>query len=149
MSQTTTQISACDVSVWLDNASGTLTDISGSSNSVNLNFDKEIGMLRTFQSRWPVRQECGKDAQFELIVVYSTAADEGSDILKDWFFESDPGVRTLKVYVPDKNVGADVYSAEVRMENLNFPLSSGNADPVQVTARLLPTGAVSLTTNAT
>ena len=91
MAQTTTHVNACDASIWLDNAAGTPIDISGSSNSITMNFSREIGELRTFQVKWPVRLGCGKDAEFTLRVVYSTASDEGMDILKNWYFADDPG----------------------------------------------------------
>ena len=149
MAQTSTGINGCDVAIWLDKAGGTLTDISGSSNKIDLNFDQELAMFRTFGSKWPKRLECGKDASFALDVIYSSAADEGLDILKDWFFATDPGARTLKIYVPDKNVGSDVYSCEVRIENLTFSAEAGAADPIMVSASLLPDGEVTLVTNAT
>jgi hypothetical protein len=148
MTQTATAINACDASIWLDNASGTLKDISGSSNTINMDFDNELGALRNFGSRWNIRLECGKDATFALSAVYSTATDEAVDILKNWYFNT-PGDRTLKVYLPNKNVGSDVYSGEFRLEKLSIPAESGKAEPIMVTATLRPNGAVSLTTNAT
>jgi hypothetical protein len=148
MPQTTTAINACDAAIWLDNAAGTLIDISGSSNSINMDFDNELGMLRNFGSRWPIRLECGKDATFALTAVYTEAATEAVNILKNWFFNT-PGNRTLKVYLPDKNVGSDVYSGEFRLEKLSIPAESGKADPIMVSATLRPNGAVTLTTNAT
>src|SRR5512139_3171847 len=100
MAQTTTHVNACDASIWLDTAAGVLTDISGSSNSVTMNFSREVGELRTFQVKWPVRLGCGKDAEFTLRAVYSTAAAEAVDIIRDWFFANDPGSRSFQVYIP-------------------------------------------------
>ncbi|MDD5517862.1 MAG: hypothetical protein PHV98_00740 [Candidatus Omnitrophica bacterium] len=149
MAQTTTDITACDASIWLDNATGTLEDISGSTNSVDLSFTKVIGELRTFQTRWPRRQECGKDCVWTLTIVYSTATDEALDIIKTWYFQSAPNLRTCTVYLPDKNIGSDMYSGEFRLQDLKIPASSGNADPVTVTATLVPSGEVILSTAAT
>lgn len=149
MAATTTAINACDASVWLDNASGTAKDMSGSSNVMDMNFDKEIGEFKPFQSRWKTRLECGKDAEFTLTAAYSTATDEALDILKNWFFAADPNARTLKVYLPDKNVGSDVYSCECRLKSLKIPADSKEAGPIMVTAVFVPDGAVTLTTNAT
>ena len=148
MAQTTTGITACDIGVWGDLANGTLTDISGS-NKVSMNFDREIGMFRTFQSQWPRRLECGKDAKFTLVVVYSEAADEGSDLIKDWYHAAAPGDRTFKFYVPDKNVGSDVYSGEFKLLSYSFELVAGSAEAVMVTAELVPNGAITVVTNAT
>ncbi|RPI52772.1 MAG: hypothetical protein EHM56_08015 [Chloroflexi bacterium] len=149
MTQTVTAINAIDAAIWLDKAGGTPTDISGSSNSVSIPLTQQLGPFRNFGSRWPKRLEGGKDGAFRLVITYSTAADEALDILRDWFFATEPGARTIKVYVPDKNVGSDVYSAEVRIESLDIPLDSGKAEPITVTANLLPDGAITHATNAT
>jgi hypothetical protein len=149
MAQTTTGITACDAGLWLDTAAGTATDISGSSNKISMNFNQEIGDKNTFQSKWKRRFECGKDASFTLEVIYTTAADEGFDILKDWFFAAAPGDRTLTVYLPNKNVGSDVYAAEVKIESLAWDAEAGIGDPVMVTASLLPNGEVTHSQAAT
>ena len=149
MAETTTAINACDVKVWLDNAAGTPTDISGSTNACSMEFENNIGELRVLETRWPLRLSCGKDATFSLVVVYSTAADEGSDLLKDWFFSATVTARTLSIYVPDKNVGSDKYSGEVVMENFSVPINAGEAQPIPVSCNLRPSGTWTLTTNAT
>jgi len=86
--------------------------------TVTLNFDHEIGQYIAFGGRWPNRLECGKDASFDLTILYSLTANEGADIIIDWFFASPPGDRTLAIYLPDKNVGSDYYSAEVKIEQV-------------------------------
>ena len=149
MALTTTSVNSCDAGVWLDTLAGTLTDIGGSSNNVSLNFTLNIGEVKAFGNRWPVRRNCGKDATANLSVIYSTAADEGLDILKDWFFSSAPNSRTMKVYLPDKNVGSDVYSGEWQMESLDVPVAANEATPIVVTAVLKSDGEITLTTNAT
>ncbi len=148
MAQTTTAINACDASIWLDKSTGVLTDISGSSNSLNMDFDNELGMLRNFGSRWPIRLECGKDATLTLAITYTTGTDEAVSILKEWYFNN-PGRRSLKFYLPDKSVGADLYAGEFRLEKLSIPTEAGKADPILVTATLRPDGAVSWAVNAT
>ena len=142
MARTTTAVNGCDVSVWLDDATNTLRDISGSSNNVELNFDHDVEAYVTFQSKWPGRLECGKDATWTLHVIYSETANEGFDILKNWFFASSPGKRTCRVYTPDKNVGSDRYSGEFRIDSLNWSSDRATAGPTMVTAVLLPDGEV-------
>lgn len=150
MAQTTTDINACDAGVWLDNAAGTLTDISGSSNQVNITLTLTSGMTRTFASKWPRRKVCPKDAKVALQIVYSTAADEGADLLKDWFFASDPGARTLKIYLPDKNVGSDVFSGEFVIDgDISIPVTAGSADPIVISVTLAVSGECSYAENAT
>jgi len=149
MAQTTTHVNACDASIWLDNASGTPVDVSGSSNSITMNFTREVGELRTFQVKWPVRLGCGKDATFTLRAVYSTATDEAMDILQNWYFAGDPGSRSLHVYIPDKNVGSDHYYGEVTIASFNFNADPTEPGPIAVEAELLPDGAWALTTAST
>jgi len=149
MAQTTTHVNACDASIWLDNSAGTLKDISGSSNSITMNFTREVGELRTFQVKWPVRLGCGKDATFTLRAVYTTATDEAMDILKNWYFAGDPGSRSLHVYIPDKNVGSDHYYGEVTIASFNFNADPTEPGPIAVEAELLPDGAWALTTAST
>ena len=149
MSQSTTVFSACDVSVWLDDVNGTPVDISGSSNSVTLNFEHEIGQYIAFGGRWPNRLECGKDASFDITVLYSLTVNEGADVLIDWFFASPPGDRTVSFYFPDKDVGSDHFSAEVKIEHMDFSGAAGSGDPVEINARLLPNGEVTHTTAST
>lgn len=149
MDQTTTHVNACDVAVWLDNAAGTPKDISGSSNKVAMSFTREIGELRTFQVKWPVRLGCGKDAEFTLTAVYSTATDEAFDILKNWWFAGDPGLRSFHVYIPDKNVGSDHYYGEVTIGDLTWDADPTEPGPIAVEAKLLPSGEFHLSTAAT
>lgn len=149
MAQTSTAVNACDVDIWLDKVGGTETDISGSSNAISMNFDHDVKPFRTFGSVWPKRQECGKDASFTLTVVYSPTADEGLDILKDWFFAASPGARTLQVYIPTKNVGNDYYSAEVRIQSLSWSMSPDEAGPIMVQAVLVPDGEVTVSISGT
>lgn len=148
MTQTTTAVNACDVAIWLDDDAGVPKDISGSSNTASMNFSNQLGAVRNFGTRWQIRLECGKDATFDLSAVYSTAADEAVDILKNWYFNN-PGDRTLTIYIPDKNVGSDMYQCEARLQDLKIPVEAASADPIVVTATLLPNGPVTLTTNAT
>lgn len=149
MAQTTTHVNACDVSVWLDNSGGTLTDISGSSNSLTMDGSLEVGELRTFQSKWPVRTECGKDMEIGLTVIYSTASDEAMDILKNWFFASSPGARSFAAYIPTKNVGSDHFSGEVRLGSFSFSADPTEPGPIAVSVTLLPDGEFSHTTAST
>lgn len=149
MAQTTTKVNACDVSIWLDNAAGTLTDISGSSNGVDMEFTREIGELRTYQSKWPVRMGCGKDVSITLRAIYSTAADEAADILRNWFFASDPGSRTFHIYVPDKNVGSDHYYGEVTIGDMSFSPDPTEPGPILIEANLMADGEFSYTAATT
>jgi hypothetical protein len=139
----------CDVSIWLDDINGTQRNISGSSNSIGLDLNNNLGEIWAFGTEWPTRLECGKDATINLDVIYSTAANEGKDILLAWFFAIKSGLRTFTFYAPNKNVGSDMFFCEARLESLSFSGAAGGADPVMVSAVLKPDGALSHTDTTT
>lgn len=142
MAMTTTSQNACDASIWLRDSGGTDRDISGSSNSVGFEFTLNLGDVNAFQNRWPKRLDCGKDATISLEVMYTETANEGWDVLKDWYFATAPGARLFTAYIPDKNVGSDMFSGDMRIESLSFTLTAGEADPILVSATLRSDGEV-------
>jgi hypothetical protein len=147
MAQTTTHVNACDVVVNLDNTAGVLTDISGSSNEVSMDFNNQLGEFRTFGTEWPVRTQCGADATISFNAIYSTTATEAVGILKAWFF-TDRDARTIRVDIPNSSVGSDRYTFEVYLESLSIPVSVEEPAPILVSATMKPTGEVTLSTIA-
>jgi len=140
MATTSTAVNACNASLWLDDVSGTPRDISGSSNSIDVSLDHNLGEVLSFGSKWPKRLECGKDATVTIEVIYSETASEGWDVLKDWYFATAPGARTLTFYIPDKNVGSDKFETQARLESLSWTADRGEAGPIMVSATLRPDG---------
>jgi hypothetical protein len=150
MAQSTTEVNALDCAFWLDNAAGTLKDCSGSSNAITLAINAVAGIVRNFQNRWPNRFDGIKDASINFTITYSTAADEALDLLRDWWLTTKPGKRTVKLYIPDKNVGSDVYSGEFTPNgDLNIPSVADQSDPITVTGTLAIHGALTHTTATT
>lgn len=150
MAQTSTHITACNVGLWIDNAAGTPVDCSGSSNEVALDFSQNIGELRTFGTDFPRRKACGRDATIALTAIYSTAADEALDVIKNWYFSSSHSdARTVSVYVPDKNVGSDHYYGEFVLEGFSTTLTAGEGSPVAATINLSVDGEAYWSTAAT
>lgn len=148
MSQTTTAQNACDVVVQLDNASGSLTDISGSSNQANMDFSAVIGEAFTFDGDWSIKKSCKAAVSIALQAVYSTTADEALDLLRDWFFNSRSTSRSIQIDIPDSNAGSDRYSGEVTLESLSIPASADDAAPILCAATLSNDGAFSHSTIA-
>ncbi|NIP86509.1 MAG: hypothetical protein GTO03_13460 [Planctomycetales bacterium] len=132
----------------LDNAGGTLTDISGSSNAVSLTFSNEVGTYRRAGSDAPTRYLEAQDLSISLSVVYSTASGEGLALLRAWAAGSIGGgdARTIRIDVPDSTSGSDRYQVEVLPGNLEIPLASNEGGPVLVTAALESTGAYTVST---
>ena len=147
MAQTTTAQAGCRAEVWLDNSGGTLTNISGSSTQVDPHFTHALGTYRARNDGgWPKRLDAGKDSDVRLNVLYTSTADEGWDILREWWFASAPGARTLTWYAPSKTAGADVFSGEFRIRDLRWTHSSRDAGPLVVTADLVADGEVTEST---
>jgi len=149
MAQTTTAIDACNAVIFLDNAGGTPTDISGSTNRAKSNLSQDLARYHPHGSDWPKRLDGERDGSFILTVLYTTTADEGFDILRDWMLAASPGARSIRIDAPDSSIGSDRYTAEVRIEDLHWELGADKGGPVAVTARLMPDGAISHATIAT
>jgi hypothetical protein len=149
MAESTTIVNACDVGIWLDNASGTPKDIGGETNKAELKMTKNVNQKRVFGNRGPRRMSCGDDWSASLTILYSTATDEALDILRDWAISGEDAARTLALYVPDKNVGSDHYSGEFILASLNIPLDAEDGGPIEVTAELLIDGDIAHSSLAT
>lgn len=144
MAVTTTAINACDVQIYMEDAGGNMVDVSGSSNNVNMDFSNEVGMFKPFGSKWPIRLECGKDASFSVDFVYTTTVSEGYQLLKEWY--KGGGKRKFIVDMPDSNPGGDRYEGDFILENFPVAADSTSADPIMVSASLVPTGEVIIST---
>lgn len=149
MASTTTAINACNTSVWLDNAAGTLTEITGSSNKLDITLDNEVGEFQTFGSACMYRLACGKDATITLTAIYSTTATEAMQLLLAWHFDTNTTARTFTWYEPNKNVGSDKFSGEFLLKSLKWTADRGEPSAILVTAELLPNGCLTHTTAAT
>lgn len=137
MPATTTAVNGCGAIIELDDKLGSLVDISGSANEFNINFDNTLGDYKVFGDANTYRMECGKDASIDLTIVYTSATNEGHDLLKDWY--SARGLRSVSI-----QVGSDVYSAEVFWEKISFGAKSDDAEPIMVKVNLKPNGAVTI-----
>jgi hypothetical protein len=142
MAQTATAINECNVVIRLDNASGTLTDISGSSNAVSLTFSNAVTEFKHYDGDNPTRLLVGQDVAIDIVAVYSTTDDEALDLLRDWSTGAISGTdeRTIRISIPDETVGSDRYEAEVIPATLDVPFAADNAGPVVVSATLNGTG---------
>jgi hypothetical protein len=141
MAATTTAFTACDWVVELDDDLGALTDISGSTSTVDVNFDNKIGEFRVFGTEWMTRVQCGKDASFKIKGIATTGASEIRELIEEWFFDG-TGARTLTLSSPSDAAGGVSYTAEVLLKSFKFSGDAASADPVMYDIELTPTGAV-------
>lgn len=137
MTQTTSAINSCDAQINLDNSAGTLTNISGSSSKVSPSFETMEGVARTLDGSWPIRLLCKRDATFSLSIVYSTTADEGMDLLLDWWFGAAYNAgRSMRLDLPDATAGSDRFQGEVKLINFSWDVDAEEAGPILVEAEV-------------
>ncbi len=148
MARTTTALPMHDMVINLYDGA-TNRDVSGSTNSLTPNYTQTTGPFYTFDSRWPGRVDNTKDATFTLNIVFSTGTNEAWYILKNWFFATAPGARSLRFYHPDKNVGSDAFIQSVRINSLNWAPEAGAEGPIMVTAECSVDGDVTQSVAAT
>lgn len=140
MPVTSTAFTACDAVIELSDGVA-LRDISGSMNTVDANFENQIGEFRVFGSQWKQRIQCGKDASFTIKGVATTGANEIREIIEEWFF-SGSGPRAFQFSAEGTSVGDVRYSAQVVLKNFKFNLDAGSSDPVMFDIELSPNGEV-------
>lgn len=136
MPQTDSAQNALDCVINLEDAGGTLRNISGSTSTISQDLAHTLGEFFTGMSKYPGRIDGRRDATFSLEVVYSQGSDEGFMILRDWWFADPPGARDIEIYIPDTSAGSDLYYGRIRIGNLTIPSDYSESDPIPVTAEL-------------
>lgn len=149
MPETTTAKNACDIKLLVDNSSGILVDISGSANRVEAAFTQQMGEYPVFGGAWVKRLICKKDATVTVQIVYTTAANEGWKLLKDWWNNYNDQPRTIRWMAPTDEVGADDFHGEVLIDSMTVPFDGGQAGPVMVALTLRQTDGLFIDTIAT
>lgn len=144
MTTTSSAFTACDAVLRLDNASNVLQDISGSSSSVDVNFDNKIGEFRVFGDEYVQRMQCGKDSSITIKGIATTAANEIRDLIEDWYFNGS-GARTFQLNMPGESVGDHRYQVECLLKTFSFSADSSAAEPVMYSIELAPVGQVART----
>jgi len=146
MAQTTTHINSKDCIPYVDNASGTITDISGSSSTVSITVETETGEANTFTGSFPLSFVGKNKMTVDLTLVYTTATGEAMDILKQWKFGSSyDSARSIQIDIPDSTSGSDRYSGEVKLANLSINADASTVGAMEVTAQFVNDGTISWT----
>lgn len=146
---TSTEIVATNCEIWLDNAANVLTNISGSLNSVSFTPTNGVAEWHTFGTQWMQRRIVHKDMPIAINAVYTTDAAEAAQLIENWFFGGNDSPRSLKIYVPDSEVGAFTYTGEVVLVDYNPNADAEADDVVRLTINLAPDGVITRGTNAT
>lgn len=137
---TTTALNGCDVVLHLDNASGIPVDISGSANSLNPQFTTDMGEYNVFGAGWKQRLMCQRDAQIQLNIVYTSAANEGFQLLKNWFANQHTLAKTVRWMIPDDSIGSDDQYGEFLLSQWSYTATAGEAGPIMASVTLLQSG---------
>lgn len=142
MAETTTSINGCNAVIRLEDNLGNLVDISGSSNEFNLDLANKLGEFHVFGGRWTKRKECKSDATLKLKIVYTTAANEGLDLLINWFFVT-RGDRTVRLFPYGEATGADRWDGDYLIESANgIGAPAERAEPIMIDLTLKPIAGV-------
>jgi len=139
MPATANAVNACGVVIKIDDETGTLVDCSGSANEFSLSLEKNIESYKIFGDENHYRLECGKDAEIELTVLFTTADDESSDIIERWYHQTG-GERTVEIYLPNNTSGGSKYSCEGLLESYEVSGKADDAKPMMLQAKILPSG---------
>lgn len=149
MPETTTAKNACNVGVHLADHDGILHDISGSSNRVEFQFSKQLGEYQVFGGSWVKRLSCKRDATVTLQIVYSTAADEGWSVIKDWWDNYPDEARRMRVFIPEEEIGADDFDGLYLISTMSVPADGTQAGPIMPSITLMQTDGIAINTVAT
>ena len=147
---TSTQISSNQSVVQVDNASGTLTDISGVATKVTIEPEREAKETYVFDNENAIVTVGKSKVKITVEIVYSSATAEGKALLNAWYYGTatvSKASRTIQIDVPDSSSGSDRYTGEVKLSKPpNFELDASKADPLILKAEFMNDGTWSYTT---
>jgi hypothetical protein len=129
--------------LYIDNAGGTLTDISADDTRFSLDVTNTVGQYNTLNTPWTKATDGPRSwsVNCELIAEPGT---NGYSLLRDWVMATSPGARTVRMDQPDSTTGAQRYEGEARISNASGLLmaDASSGDPVRVTFTLTGDGAL-------
>lgn len=127
--------------IQLDNAGGSLVDISGQANAIKISYKKNVGSFHTLGSLWNDATEGGIDTEISLTILETTTTAQAHQICRDWLASG--GARTLRVDVPSSSSGSLRYEGEVRLAGIDpaHESKAGSGEPAMTTVQLVGVGA--------
>jgi hypothetical protein len=127
--------------VYLDNAGGTLTDVSGQGATCALSAENAVGSYFVLNSRYQKTLDGGVSWSADLEIIAETGTN-GYSLIRDWFLSATGGARTFRFDQPDSTTGSQRYEGEVRLASVNGLLSAqaGAGEPVRLSVRLVGDG---------
>jgi hypothetical protein len=136
--------------VKIDNAAGTLADISDQVVSCTLTHNMTVGSYHVISTQWQQQTQGALPKVFELsltIIKDDTATTGAYDIIQDWCTgtatastaQIETGLKTVELYDPDAGIGSEKWTGEFMLVSAGAPVtknaSSGDAQQLTVTLR--------------
>lgn len=150
MAQTTTQISSNSWVIKIDNASGSLTDISGVDTKATIEPDRESKETFTAEGENAIVTVGKSTVKIAIEIVYSSATAEGKQLLNLWYYGTSAvskASRTIQLDVPDSATGSDRYTGEVKLSKPpSFELDASKAEPLILKAEFMNDGLITWST---
>jgi len=143
------RIDLSDAIVKLDNASNTLTDVSGDISSLTLDYTVNGSNNYNLGSRFAFATEGGVTATITIGYYANSTASTLDDLVLAWALASTKGgARSIQIDEPDSEVGSRRYSCEVRLGGSQTAVTktAGSGDPQTKTLTLNVDGTITVST---
>lgn len=126
MTKTTTHRSKLDCVLSIDDASGTLTSLAGSSTKVSLGGEAQTATARVFEGK--IKISADSDETVEIEGLWTTATGEARDLVETWYYGGTRNTpRTVQIDIPDSSPGSRRYTAEFTILNYK-PFEAGGTE---------------------
>lgn len=150
MAQTTTQISSNQSVINLDDASGSLVDISGTTTKIQIEPERDSKETYTFGSEAALVTVGKSKHKITCEIVYSSATAESKALLNAWYYGTaavSRASRTIRIDIPDSSSGSDRYTGEVKLSKPpSMELDASKAEPLILKVEFMNDGVISYTT---
>jgi hypothetical protein len=147
---TSTQISGNSWVIKLDNASGTLTDISGVDTKATIDPSRDSKETYVADNENAIVTVGKSKVKIAIEIVYSSATAEGATLINAWYYGTRAvsiASRSIELYIPDTSSGSQKYSGEVKLSKPpSFELDASKAEPLILKAEFQNDGTFSFTT---
>lgn len=134
----------------LDNASGTLVNISGVDTKCSIDPSRDSKSTYVADSENAITTVGKSEVKIALELVYSSSTAEAKQLLNLWYYGSSTvtkASRSVELYFPDTASGSDKYYGEVKLAKPpSFELDASKPEPLIIKVELMNDGAWTWTT---
>lgn len=138
---TSSQANGNNMTLYMEDESGNLIDISGSTNRYDMGREYKIGEFYVFGQKDIRRIQGKRDSTVAFSAVFTTAYGEAKNMLKRWD-QQGGGRRRFVGYLPTQQPGADKFSGYFLPKTLKINAEAEDPKPSMVDMELVPDGAM-------